>query len=196
MRAMRFFSLARRGLAVATLLGLLAVPTAALATAAVRGQVLGPAGVTPIPDAVVNFYNLVTGMTYRSEPTTTTGDFNLTGLHEGSYDVAVETDRGLWLVERAITIQPDDERVLSFALRERAYWEGADQVPPRTTPLGENIVGTAVILESEDQAGGAPVSNRRRQALIWSGVGAGVLLLVLIAGDDDDDRDEVSPFTP
>jgi hypothetical protein len=195
MRLMRLFSSARPGLAAATLLGLLVAPSAVHASTTVRGRVLGPAGVTPIQDAHVTFYNLVTGSTHRSNATTTDGDYTLAGLAEGRYDVAVVTERGLWMVEQPVTMEAEGERVLSFALRERAYWEGADQVPPRESPLGENIVGTAVILESEEAAA-AKEPGRKRQILIWSLVGAGVLALVFLAADDDDESGDASPFTP
>jgi hypothetical protein len=194
MRVMRLFSLARRGLVTATLLGLLAAPSAVQASIMVRGRVLGPAGVTPIQDAHVTFYNLVTNSTHRSEATTTDGEYTLPGLAEGRYDVAVVTDRGLWMVDQPVTLEVEGERVLSFALRERAYWEGADQVPPRESPLGENVVGTAVILESEEAAAGkAP--GRKRQIIIWSLVGATVIALVFLAADDEKSGD-ASPFTP
>jgi hypothetical protein len=179
---------------MATLLGLLALPGAAQASTTVRGRVLGPAGVTPIQDAHVTFYNLITQSTHRSDATTTDGEYTLPGLAEGRYDVAVVTDRGLWMVEQPVNLGTEGERVLSFALRERAYWEGADQVPPRESPLGENIVGTAVILESEEAAA-AKVPGRKQKILIWSLVGAGVLALVFLAADDEESRD-ASPFTP
>jgi hypothetical protein len=195
MRVMRLFSLPRRGLAGATLLGLLAAPSLVQASTTVRGRVLGPAGVTPIQDAHVTFYNLITGSTHRSEATTTDGEYTLAGLAQGRYDVAVVTERGLWMVEQPVTMDIEGERVLSFALRERAYWEGADERPPRESPLGENVVGTAVILESEEGAAAKP-PGRKRQILIWSLVGAGVLALVFLAADDDDERGDASPFTP
>jgi hypothetical protein len=194
MRLMSVFSLARRGLAIAAVLGLLGAPVATHASTTVRGRVLGPAGVTPIQDAHVTFYNLVTGTTFRADATTTDGEYTLPGLGEGRYDVAVVTDRGLWMVEQPVTLEAEGERVLSFALRERAYWEGADQVPPRESPLGDNIVGTAVILESEATAMAAP-PGRKRQIILWSLVGAGVLALVFLAADDDE-KGDASPFTP
>jgi len=97
-------------------------------------------------------------------------------------------------VDQPVSLEVEGERVLSFALRERAYWEGADQVPPRESPLGENIVGTAVILESEEAAA-AKAPGRKRQVLIWSLVGVGVLALVFLAADDEK-KDAASPFTP
>ncbi len=166
----------------------------ARAGTSISGQVLGPAGVTPIPQAQVTFYNLATGMTYRSDPAGPEGRYALADLAPGRYDVAVETPRGLWLVDRPITLHEGEVRTFSFALRERAYWEGADAPTPRSTPLGDNVVGTAVILE-EERNRGAPPGRARKLALIGTASGVGILALALLAGDDDENP-QASPSAP
>jgi hypothetical protein len=181
-------------LAILAALLLLAAGSPARAAAGISGQILGPAGVTPMPQAQVTFYNLVTGTTYRSDPAGPDGGYKIDGLAAGRYDVAVETTRGLWLVDRAITLRDGEVRTFSFALRERAYWEGADTAPARTSPLGVNIVGTAVILEAE-QKGSATPGSKRKLAIIATAGGAGVLALVLLGGDSNAPP-QASPFVP
>ena len=170
----------------------LVAPATVRAQSRVAGRVLGPAGVTAVPGARVLFFNLLTRMLERSEPADEQGNYAIGGLRPGRYDVGVETSRGLWLVEREVKLEESGERRISFALRESPYWEGADEVPPGSSTLGENIVGTAVVLESDGQPAAAIRGAGRK---VWIGVGAGasVLGLALAAGDGDG---EASPFRP
>jgi len=178
--------------AVAVLVFLVAPTLSQAAATTLQGRVLGPAGVTPMPGAVVKFYNLVTGTLYRSEATDADGGYVLPGLGEGRYDVAIETDRGLWMVDRTVELGAAGRRNMSFALREKSYWEGGGTVPPRSSPIGDNFVGMAVILEDDDKAAGVP-TGRGKKIGIGVGVAGGVLAVALIAGDDDK---KASPFTP
>ena len=185
----------RAGGLAAALAMLLAV-TPALASGPLSGRVLGPAGVTPITQARVTLYHLASGTTYTTEATAGEGAFDLPGLPAGEFDLAVVTERGLWLADAPLTLAEGEARSLSLSLRELAYWEGADQPSPRTSPLGENIVGKAVVLE-EGPAGGleAPAGNKKKIA--WGvGAGLGVLALALLAADDSDGQSAASPFTP
>jgi len=159
----------------------------------VDGQVLGPAGVTPLTSATVTFYNLQTGASYTSQPTGDDGSFVTADLPAGSYDVSVQTARGLWLVDEPVSLGEGETRTLAFSLRELAYWEGAEQAPDRAVPPGETIVGRAVILDSSDEAG-PPPSGRKTKIWVGVGIGLGVLALALLAGDNSDE--EASPFTP
>ena len=164
-----------------------------LAASTIGGRVMGPAGVTPVPNATVIFYNLLTGLTTRSSPTTVTGEFAVPALEQGRYDVAVKTDRGLWMVERPLEIGGGETRRMSFALRESTYWENTGQQPPRTSPIGDNIIGTAVVLEQERDIPGRWPKERRRKLALGTSIGGGVLGLALVFGNGDDGA---SPFTP
>jgi hypothetical protein len=162
--------------------------------AQVEGRILGPAGVTPITGAIVTFHNLSSGVTQVAEPSAADGSFLVPELPAGRYDIAVRTDRGLWLANQPVFFGADEVKTLSFALRERAYWEGADEMPQGTAPVAQDVVGVAVLLESEKK----PTSThpgRKRNILIGTGIGLGVLILALVAGDSDS-NDEASPFSP
>jgi hypothetical protein len=182
------------GFVIPALLLVLASPALA---GQIDGQVMGPAGVTPITSAVVTFYNLDDGSSSTSLPTGAEGSYVTADLPAGRYDVAVQTERGLWLVDDPIELAKDETRTLSLSLRELAYWEGADQPPESTVTSGETVVGRAVILDTSTKAGAPPTGRQRK---IWTGVGIGlgVLALALWAGDtgSDDDQGEASPFTP
>ncbi|MFQ5669553.1 MAG: carboxypeptidase-like regulatory domain-containing protein [Acidobacteriota bacterium] len=180
---------------VAACLALAPGSSRSLAATTVHGRVLGPSGVTAMSGASVTFYHLATGATYRSEPADATGAYALPGLPEGRYDVAVETDRGLWLVEKPVDLGADTDRTLSFALHEHAYWEGTAAGSPRSTPLGDKFVGMALILESEKKGGAVPAGRGRRIG-IGLGVGGGVLALALAGGGNGGGNGEASPFMP
>lgn len=181
----------------ATALAALLLPMAGPVFAAqVEGRILGPAGVTPITGAIVTFHNLGSGASQVAEPSAADGSYSLANLPPGRYDIAVRTGRGLWLANQPLLFGVDEVKTLSFALREKAYWEGADQVPRRTTQLEENVVGVAVLLENENKP--TPTHpGRRRNILIGTGIGLGVLIIALVAGDSGSDSNgEASPFAP
>ena len=125
------------------------LPMAGSAQAAqVEGRILGPAGVTPITGAIVTFHNLGSGVSQVAEPSAADGSFLVPDLPAGQYDIAVRTGRGLWLANQPLLFNADEVKTLSFALRERAYWEGADEMPQGTAPVAQDVVGVAVLLES------------------------------------------------
>ena len=179
-----------------TVFTVLAGVPAALAASSVAGRVLGPAGVTPVPDARVVFFNVVTTVTTRSEPTDVTGEYALPDLESGRYDVVVETARGLWMVERAVELSSSELRQMSFALRESTYWEGDASPPPRTSPVSGDVVGTAVILEQEKGSPDRWPKEKKRKVILGTAVGGGVLALALAAGGSSSTGSSASPFTP
>lgn len=181
----------------ATAVAALLMPWAGTALAAqVAGRILGPAGVTPITGATITFHHLGSGSTITSEPSTADGSYGIPSLPAGRYDIAVRTGRGLWLVDQPVVFTADEAKTLSFALRERAYWEGADKVPQRTTPPDPEVVGVAVLLESEREAT-TRHPRRRRNILMGTGIGLGVLALAhLASGNNQGSGPEASPFTP
>ncbi|MFQ5719088.1 MAG: carboxypeptidase-like regulatory domain-containing protein [Acidobacteriota bacterium] len=172
----------------------LASATLALAGSTASGHVLGPAGVTPIPGARVVFYNVLTGITTQSDPTDDTGAYDVSDLEAGRYDVAVDTERGLWLVERPLEIGAGETREMTFALRESTYWEGTHHQPPRTSPIGSKIVGTAVLLETEKGSPERWPKERRRKVILGSAIGGGVIAVALAAGDNGSSN--ASPSMP
>jgi hypothetical protein len=160
----------------------------------VDGQVLGPAGVTPLTNARVTFYNLSSGESYTSQPTGDDGSYVTTDLPAGSYDVAVQTERGVWLADEPMTLGEGESRTLAFSLRELAYWEGEDPPSGRSIPVDQSVVGRAVLLDSDGEEG-PPPSGRQRKIWMGVGIGLGVLAVALLAGDNSSSN-EASPFTP
>ena len=178
------------------ILAALLLPMAGPVLAAeVEGRILGPAGVTPITGAVLIFHHLGSGVSRTSEPTASDGTYLVFDLPPGQYDVAVRTGRGLWLADQTLSFRDDEAKTLSFSLRERAYWEESGKMPQQTIPLDQEVVGVAVLLESEDRAvPGHP--GRGRKIFTGAGIGVGVLLVALLAGGSSNNGDEASPFVP
>ncbi len=180
----------------ATALTALLLPVAGPVLAAqVEGRILGPAGVTPITGAIVTFHHLGSGVSQVSAPSALDGSYSVPDMPAGRYDIAVRTGRGLWLANQSLDFGADEVRTLSFALRERAYWEGADEMPQPAAPFDQDVVGVAVLLESENK----PTSHhpgRKRNILIGTGIGLGVVAIAFVAGDDSSNNNEASPFVP
>jgi hypothetical protein len=187
-------SIAARFFAVSLTALLLPVAGPVLA-AQVEGRILGPAGVTPIPGAIVTFHHLSTGVSQVSDPSAMDGSYLVPNMPAGRYDIAVRTGRGLWLANQPLLFGADEVKTLSFALRERAYWEGADELPGRAAAMDENVVGIAVLLEGENNST-TTHPGRKRTILVSTGIGIGVLALALAAGGSASSNAEASPFMP
>lgn len=164
--------------------------------AEVEGRILGPAGVTPITRAVVTFHHLNSSMSVVSSPTAADGSYTVLDLPAGEYDIAVSTGRGLWLANESLVVGAGELQTLSFALRERAYWEETGEMPqPATTLPDQEIIGIAVLLERENKLSDLH-PGRKRNLLIGAGIGIGVLALALASGDSGGNDSEASPFVP
>jgi hypothetical protein len=70
------------------------------------------------------------GEVYRSEPTAPNGSFTLPGLEPGTYDLAVEVDGGLYLVEDPIYLVAGVKRTVRIAIGVEPP-RGGDAPSPR-----------------------------------------------------------------
>lgn len=160
----------------------------------VQGRILGPAGVTPVTGAVVTFASLESGKRFNALPTGSDGQFAIPRLPAGTFDAAVSTSRGVWLVDQQVRIEAGETRSFSFALRE------AGQEAPKEWPEGHDlpdgeVIGIAALIEQDTERSVANPQQRRR-ILTGVGIGAGILLLAILAGDDSSTAPEASPFSP
>ena len=111
-------------MALAALLLPLAGPVLA---AQVEGRILGPAGVTPIPGAIVTFHHLGSGFSQVSEPSAIDGSYLVPRMPAGRYDIAVRTERGLWLANQPLLFGPDEVKKMVFEGR-RATWPKIERI--------------------------------------------------------------------
>ena len=145
----------------------------------------------PIDGAVLHFYHLGTRKTVSSSPTDPRGRFELTGLEHGYYDLAVETDDGLFVVGQVVNVNPSGKSALVLTLVPDRTPAAASE---RRSFLGRDTLG----------AGRASMETRPRGIDYWKSTkglvilaGAGSVLLFGIAlSSDDDDELFASPSTP
>ena len=141
---MRHFSRGRRALAAALafVLGIAGVPAiAGIAPAGVSGRIVRTAGGAAVPGAVVKLALRPDARIYESGKTDARGVYSLSGLPPGTYDVAVESSGGLYVVGAAVALEAGERRSLSLGIKADA--DAADRSsralsdepePPPTEP--------------------------------------------------------------
>jgi len=142
-----------------------------------------------VEGARVLIYHLSTEELFSSEPTGRGGDFKLTDLPYGYFDVAVETPEGIFVADQVINLPPSGKATASLSLTE---FEDAGSRPPREFSGSD-----------AESIGWARVKEKLRGKAFWkstagiailAGVG-GVALLALAAGGNDDET-PASPTVP
>ena len=141
------------------------------------GGVNGPDG-SPLAGATVVAYHLSSERVFRSAPTDGKGQFTMTGLPYGYFDVAVETGSGLFVADVVINAAPSGKTAVKFELASGA------QGTPRKFP------GTDI-----DPVGVARVNRKVGSGEFWrspKGIGligglGGVALLALASGGSNND---------
>lgn len=180
----------------------------------IRGTVAGLAG-NEIAGVRVYAVHLDTKQVFTSAPSGPRGEYQITGLPFGYYDLAVETPEGLYLANRVINA-PAGERVeISLLLGppqpEDTEWWSAE--PDRRIPGLDRVPdGVARIVEGKPSAvrpaGPAPApgtaaptaaaASQGRGGLLLPGLLAlGIVGLALVLDDDDDDEAlQATTFAP
>jgi hypothetical protein len=188
----------------------------------IRGVIFSGETQEPVQAARVYAVHLDTKQVFTSAPSTASGEYALTGLPFGYYDLAVETTDGLYLSNRVINA-PAGERVeYSMVLgspqpEDTEWWSaepdrripGLDRVPDGVARIVEGIPKKSALMAmasgtptpaatpSATTAGGGAVSRGAAGSWLLPTLAAGGLLLLAASVDDDDDdqQDEgSSPF--
>ena len=180
----------RRYLVVATILGCL-WPAGASAQQLAKqegpiqgnsefiGKIKSAAGKS-IAGARVLVYHLSTEELFTSEPCGKGGDFKLTDLPYGYFDVAVETPEGIFVADQVINLPPSGKATASLNLTE---FEDAGSRPPREFSGSD-----------AESVGWARVNEKLRGKAFWkstggiaiiAGVGGVALLALALSGGDD-----------
>lgn len=150
-------------------------------SATIEGRVFGADRVTPIQGAVVRAVRGDGAQVYSSLPTDPKGNFSLTNLVPGSYDIVVELADGVFVVERILSISQAKTYSLSLATVP------AENVEKRVPAVDRPVKGYAWTLEGKGPKAGGFWRTPGGIAIIAGGV-AGLAALALSGGDDDDDN--------
>lgn len=157
----------------------LALPAAAgAAPASLSGALVRAADQTPLVGAKLHVGNPETGAIVTSSPTDAKGAFAVEGLSPAVYELAVETNGGLYVVTTPVRLAPGQARTLSVAIASTAAQveDDDDDKPgaaaaPTKTSLWENPLTAALIV-----------------------LGAAIVVgFVVDAATDDEGEDEASP---
>ena len=140
-----------------------------------KGAVVRGDKATPVTGARVYAVHLDTKQVFTSAPSAEKGDYQLTGLPYGYYDIAVETSDGLFLANRVINAPAGEKIEVSLVLGppqpEDTEWWSAE--PDRRIPgLDRTPDGVARIVEGRPRAG-AMVVAKAKGAAVGAGAGAG-----------------------
>src|SRR5712691_7737814 len=117
---MRYFARAERVLALllTSAVGTFGLPAFAGASPAlVSGTILRTGSGDPVKGAVLKLAHRPDSKIFESARTDAKGRYSLSGLPSGSYDLAVETDGGLYLVGAPFALQPGERRTMSLSVR-------------------------------------------------------------------------------
>jgi hypothetical protein len=160
---------------IASLQGLMIPAIASEPGAKLTGSILEAGNDTPLGGAKLHLGDPKTGEIYTSAPSLRDGTFEIADVPPSTYEVAVESDGGLYLVQSPITLAPGQSQAVNLAINPQMADSPAD-----TEEKKKNKGGTGVW------------NNPATAALIV--VGAAVVLGLLInAATDDDDEGPASP---
>jgi hypothetical protein len=187
----------------------------------IRGVIFSGETQEPVQAARVYAVHLDTKQVFTSAPSTASGEYALTGLPFGYYDMAVETTDGLYLSNRVINAPAGEKVEYSMVLgspqpEDTEWWSaepdrripGLDRVPDGVARIVEGIPKESTLMA---MASGTPTPaatpSATAPAASRAGIGgaswllptlaAGGLIVLAAAVDDDDDDQEdegASPF--
>ena len=152
----------------------------------ISGKVLSADG-KPVADAHVMAYHLSTEELYTSAPTGANGEYVLASLPYGYFDLAVETEAGVFAGNQVVNLAPASKMVVHFTTVEFGAGDPAARSFPGT---GEPSSGMARVRE---KVTGRQFWASAKGVAILTGGGAAALLYIASSGSDDD---PASPFMP
>jgi len=145
----------------------------------------------PMPGVRVLAYHLSSEAVYRSELTGSKGDYEIEGLPFGYFDLAVETDAGLFVANQVVNVAPAGKTSVSMTLATSAQAAAGD--PPARVFPGASQEPSGVAAVSEKASGRDFWRSPKGVAII---AGGGALVLLAIAGGSSSSNDNASPSSP
>jgi hypothetical protein len=174
------------------LAALLALPPVAPAVAKdgddgslITGRIFAADG-TPLVGATLHIYHLASEQVFTSAPTDARGEYTITGLPYGYFDMAVESPDGDFYVgNQVISLEPSGKASLTLTIGPFA----SDGEQGRAFPGTESVpVGLALVKEKDTGAAGFWKSPKG-----YAVIGVSALALILLLGSTGSDA---SPSTP
>ncbi len=157
--------------------------------ARLRGKVTG-ADNKPVEGAVVIAYQLSTEEVRRSAPTDAKGRYEIPELPLGYYDLAVETDAGLFVGNQVVNVPPSEKAEVDFAV---AAYAGAAAVAGAREFPGSDEAAQGVATVAEGQTAKEFWKSPKGLAIL---IGGGGVILLAIAASGGDDEEPASPTIP
>jgi hypothetical protein len=191
----------------------------------IRGVIFSGETQEPVQAARVYAVHLDTKQVFTSAPSTASGEYALTGLPFGYYDMAIETTDGLYLSNRVINAPAGEKVEFSMVLgspqpEDTEWWSaepdrripGLDRVPdgvarivegiPKKSALMKMASGTGATTATPSPAaaasagGGTAAARASSAGWLIPTLAAGGLLALAVAVDDDDDDQEDEGASP
>ena len=140
-------------------------------TAGISGVVVSAGDQAPLAGVKVHAVDPATGEIFSSAPTGNDGGFALDNLPASTYEFAVESSGGLYVVATPLALEPGETKALNLAVAKAApASESATPRPPRGTPgIWDNpklaaliVIGLAIVVGfavDEITDPGPPVSS-------------------------------------
>jgi Carboxypeptidase regulatory-like domain len=155
----------------------LALPASAgAAPASLSGALVRAADQSPVVGAKLHVGNPETGAILTTAPADDKGSFTIGGLAPATYQLAVETDGGLYVVTTPVHLAPGQSRTVNVAVASATQQDDDDDQPgaaaaPAKTSMWENPLTAALIV-----------------------LGAAIVVgFVVDEATDDDDESDASP---
>jgi len=202
--SLRLFPGARRLLSFAVALSLLfapltpvaAQPPAAENNRILEGKILNDQG-QPIPNATVKVRNLDTGEEFTSEPSGANGAYKLNKLPPGRYEIAVQTERGIFLGNRTADLVNKEAQSYSFSLKSLPADEALKEAEKARGGEDEDdrrAAGKRPPTSPSEAAKGSIWQNPLIATVLGLAIAIGAAVIIDEARDDGDD--DASPSTP
>lgn len=84
----------------------------------ISGKILSPDKITPVAGAIVKAAEMESKKVYESQATAENGFYEITGLPKGTYDIAVQAEKGLYAVNKLLNVGEIESHSVSLVLNE------------------------------------------------------------------------------
>ena len=118
-------------------------------TATLSGSIVWAADQTPLAGSKLHAGDPKTGEIFSSSPASDDGSFVLDDLPASTYELAVESDGGLYLVGTPLTLAPGTAQTLTLAVSRQPvpnYYKGKDDDEAGDFKLWDNPLTAVLIL--------------------------------------------------
>jgi len=139
--------------------------------AGLSGMVLSNDGSQPLSGAVVHAGDLRTGEIVSSTATAADGSFSFGALPAAVYEIAVQTDGGLYLAGAPVPLDRGEQRIVQVAINPQAAPDPASVNSPPKKGIWNNPLTAALLI-----------------------IGGAVVVGALVSAADNDNEGVASPF--